>query len=88
MVRRKLNGRSMFSADKCHVHHVMREFFSENTPKTVIFLALFQVIYAFVGLQLDKELDEGYMLLFFILNITLLYLFFGAMLKKHDAQCS
>jgi UDP-GlcNAc:undecaprenyl-phosphate GlcNAc-1-phosphate transferase len=88
MVRRKLNGRSMFSADKCHVHHIMRGFFSDNTPKTVIFLALLQAIYSFIGLQLDKEIDEGYLLLFFILNIALLYLFFGAMLKKKDAQCS
>jgi len=82
MVRRKLNGRSMFSADKCHVHHIMKEFFSDNTPRTVIFLALLQSIYFFVGLPLDKEIDEGFLLLFFVLNIALLYLFFGALLKN------
>jgi len=87
MARRKLQGRSMFSADKCHVHHIMEEFFSNNTPRTVIFLALLQAIYSFVGLQLDKKVDEGYLLLFFILNIALLYLFFGAMLKKQDEKC-
>ena len=87
MVRRKLQGKSMFAADKCHIHHVMREFFSENTPKTVVFLALLQAIYSFVGLQLDKEIDEGYLLLFFVLNIVLLYLFFGAMLKKQGDAC-
>ena len=88
MVRRKLNGRSMFSADKCHVHHVMREFFAESTPRTVIFLALLQAIYSFVGLQLDKEIDEGFLLLFFVVNIAVLYLFFGAMLKRQGSQCS
>jgi len=88
MVRRKLNGKSMFSADKCHVHHIMREFFSENTPRTVIFLALLQAIYSFVGLHLEKEIDEGFLLLFFVLNIALLYLFFGAMLKKQGTKCA
>jgi len=87
MARRKLQGRSMFSADKCHVHHIMEGFFSDNTPRTVIFLALLQAIYSFVGLQLDKKIDEGYLLLFFILNIALLYLFFGAMLKKQGEKC-
>ena len=87
MVRRKINGKSMFTADRCHVHHIMRDFFSENTPKTVIFLALLQAIYSFVGLQLDKEIDEGFLFLFFLLNIALLYLFFGAMLKKQGSQC-
>jgi len=87
MVRRKIQGRSMFSADKCHIHHIMREFFSENTPITVIFLAFLQAVYSFVGLQLDKEIDEGYIFLFFILNIVLLYLFFGATLKKQGKRC-
>jgi len=88
MVRRKLEGRSMFSADKGHVHHIMRGFFSDTTPKTVIFLAMLQSIYSFVGLQLDREIDEGYLLLFFLLNIALLYLFFGAMLKKQNNHSS
>jgi len=87
MIRRKLQGRSMFSADKCHVHHVMRGVFSGNTPKTVIFLAFLQAVYSFIGLQLDKKIDEGYLLLFFVLNLVLLYLFFGAMLKKQGEKC-
>ena len=87
MARRKLYGRSMFSADKCHVHHIMKEFFSNNTRRAVIFLAILQAIYSFVGLQLDKKIDEGYLLLFFILNIVLLYLFFGAMIKKWGDRC-
>lgn len=66
----------------------MKEFFSENTPKIVIFLALLQAIYSFVGLQLDKEIDEGCLLLFFVLIITMLYIFFEAMLKKQGVECS
>ena len=88
MIRRKRNSRSMFSADKCHIHHLLRTFFLENTPKTVIFLVLLQAIYSFIGLQFNKEMDQGYLLVFFILNITLLYMFFGAMLKKQGTECS
>jgi len=87
MIRRKLNGRSAFSADRCHIHHILRHFFAEDTKKTVLFLGVFQMIYSLTGLQLDKNMDEGYLLIQFILNIVLIYLFLGAMIKRQKRKC-
>jgi len=87
MIRRKLNGRSMFSADRCHMHHILRHFFAENTQKTVLFLGVLQAIYSMTGLQLDKNMDEGYLLILFILNTVLLYLFLAAMIKRQKREC-
>ena len=87
MIRRKLNGRSAFSADRCHIHHILRHFFAEDTKKTVLFLGVFQMIYSLTGVQLDKNMDEGYLLIQFILNIVLIYLFLGAMIKRQNRKC-
>jgi len=87
MIRRKINGRSMFSADRCHFHHILRHFFAEDTRKTVLFLGVLQGIYSMTGLQLDKETAQGYTLLLFILNIILLYLFLGAMIRRQKRNC-
>lgn len=87
MIRRKLNGRSAFSADRCHLHHILRHFFAEDTRKTVLFLGVFQLIYSLTGLQLDRHMDEGYLLIQFLLNIVLIYLFLGAMIKRQKREC-
>ena len=87
MIRRKLNGRSAFSADRCHLHHILRHFFAEDTKKTVLFLGVLQAIYSITGLQLDKNMDEGYLLIQFLLNIVLLYLYLGAMIKRQKREC-
>ncbi len=87
MIRRKLNGRSAFSADRCHMHHILRHFFAEDTKKTVLFLGVLQAIYSITGLQLDKNMDEGYLLIQFLLNIVLIYLFLGAMIKRQKRKC-
>ncbi|MEA2048511.1 MAG: MraY family glycosyltransferase [Campylobacterota bacterium] len=87
MVRRKRKGRSMFSADRCHMHHILRHFFAEDTRKTVLFLATLQSMYSLTGLQLDKNMDEGYLLILFIVNIILLYMFLAAMIKRQKRDC-
>lgn len=87
MTRRKLNGRSMFSPDRCHIHHVLRHFFAEDTPRTVFFLGVFQMVYSLTGLQLDKTMDEGVLLILFLLNVVLFYLFLGAMIKRQKRKC-
>jgi len=87
MIRRKRNGRSMFSADHCHIHHILKQFFAEDTPRTVLFLGVLQAIYTFTGLQFSKEADEGALLVLFILNVILLYLFLGAMVKRQKRDC-
>ena len=87
MIRRKINGRSMFSADRCHFHHILRHFFAEDTSKTVLFLGVLQGIYSMTGLQLNKGTAQEFVLLLFILNIVLLYLFLGAMIKRQQRNC-
>jgi UDP-GlcNAc:undecaprenyl-phosphate GlcNAc-1-phosphate transferase len=87
MIRRKRNGRSFFSADRCHMHHILRHFFAENTPRTVVTLGIMQAIYSLTGLQLDKQTDEGMLLVLFLLNVILLYLFLGAMIKRQQRKC-
>ncbi len=87
MLRRKINGKSMFVADRCHMHHILRHVFSENTPKTVLFLGTLQLILSFFGMQLHKGIGEEYMLGLFLLNIIFLYRFLAVMLKKQKRVC-
>ena len=87
MIRRKRNGHSIFAADRCHLHHILRHFFAEDTLKTVLFLGVFQAIYSLTGLQLDKNMDEGYLIILFVLNVVLFYLFLNAMIKRQKRKC-
>ncbi len=87
MVRRKLRGRSAFSADRCHMHHIARHFFMEDTRKTVIFFGMLQAVYSITGLMQDKKMDEGYLLLLFLLNTALLYFVLGTMIKRQKRDC-
>ena len=87
MIRRKRAGRSFFSADACHMHHLLYELFNSNTQKTVLFLAGCQLLYSLFGLQLDKEMDQGFLLIVFVLNILILYIIFGKMIEKQKRNC-
>ncbi|GIT98121.1 glycosyltransferase family 4 protein [Sulfurovum sp. TSL1] len=87
MVRRKIKGKSMFCADRCHIHHILRHFFAEDTRKTVLFLGVFQTIYSLTGLQLERDMDEGVLLILFVLNVVLLYMFLAAMIKRQKRDC-
>jgi len=87
MIRRKRAGRSFFSADSCHMHHIFKQYFINSTPKTVLFLAVVQIIYSLLGLQFSKSMDQGFILVLFIANIIGLYLFFNMMIKKQNRKC-
>ena len=87
MIRRKQNGRSIFSADRCHMHHILRHFFAEDTRRTVLFLGIFQAIYTFIGIQMHKGTDNVYLFILFVLNVILFYLFLGAMIKRQKRKC-
>ncbi len=87
MIRRKRNGRSMLSADRCHIHHVLKHFFAEDTKKTVLFLGVLQTSYSMIGLQFNKNIDNGYVLILFILNIVILYFLIGIMIKRQKYEC-
>ncbi|MEA3490838.1 MAG: MraY family glycosyltransferase [Campylobacterota bacterium] len=87
VIRRKRTGRAVFSADRCHLHHVLRHFFAESTPKTVIYLISMQAVYSLTGLQFAKESDGGFILLLFLLNIVVVYLSVDAMIKRQKCIC-
>ncbi len=87
VVHRKLMGRSIFSADHCHLHHILREFFAKNTRKTVTFLIVMQIIYSLTGLQFTRNHDDGILLVLFLLNIVIVYLYTAAMIKRQKRIC-
>jgi UDP-GlcNAc:undecaprenyl-phosphate GlcNAc-1-phosphate transferase len=39
------------------------------------------------ALQLNKEMDEGYLLILFLLNAIMLYLFLSAIIKRQKRDC-
>jgi UDP-GlcNAc:undecaprenyl-phosphate GlcNAc-1-phosphate transferase len=87
VIRRKRTGRPLFLGDRCHIHHILRHFFAENTPLTVLFLGVMQASYSILGLQLDKNMDGAYLLILFLLDIALVYLFLNAMIKRQKRKC-
>ena len=87
MLRRKRNKKSIFSADKCHMHHIFKNFFENNTPKTVFSLGMLQAIYSLTGLQFTKSTNDSYTLILFLLNIILIYLFLNTMIHKQGMKC-
>jgi len=87
MTRRKLKGGSIFAADRCHLHHIVRHFFMEDTQKTVLFFGVLQASYSLTGLQLDTSMDEGYLMLLFIINTAMLYLVLSTMIKRQKRDC-
>jgi len=88
VVRRKLNGKGLFTADKCHLHHIFYRFFSNNTKKTVLFFVVMQAGYSLTGLQFNKYHDDGLLLILFLLNVIMVYLFTDAMIKRQRSNCS
>ncbi|MEA3455645.1 MAG: MraY family glycosyltransferase [Campylobacterota bacterium] len=87
VMRRKRTGRGIFSADKCHLHHILHEFFGGNTRKTVIFLIVMQAVYSLTGLQFTKNNDEGILLVLFLLNIIIVYFYSAAMIRRQNRTC-
>jgi UDP-GlcNAc:undecaprenyl-phosphate GlcNAc-1-phosphate transferase len=87
MIRRKKAGRSFFSADSCHMHHLCKTLFANSTPKTVLFLGMIQIIYSIIGLQLSLEVNQGWILVLFIVNILCSYIVFDKMIEKQKREC-
>ncbi len=87
MIRRKRNGKSMFTADTCHMHHLILGFFGGDVQKSVISIGLLQIIYALTGLQISKSTDGGVMLLLFTLNAIFLYMIFNRMVIRQKKDC-
>ena len=87
MIRRKKNGRSMFSADKCHMHHLLQEFFGNSTKTTVRFLVVLQAIYVMIGVHLEQDIEQTLPMVLFILNVVLLYILLNRMVQRQGRCC-
>ena len=90
MVRRKRQGKSMFTADKTHLHHVLFNFFNRDVKRTVVFLVTLQAMYSITALQIVENADQTVSLILFGLNVIILYYIFSGMLIRQiiiDEQC-
>lgn len=87
MIRRKMNKKSMLSADKCHCHHVLATFFDQRVQTTVLFLALVQIMYILIGFQLDQEKDQSLSLILFLTTIMMIYLLLRRMIERQGREC-
>ena len=87
MIRRKIRGGSSFCADQCHIHHILLEYFDNSSIKTVLFLSFMQLIYIFIGLNLDQSIDGLWLLLIFILHGIGIYHLLGYIISKQDKLC-
>lgn len=88
MVRRIRNGKSPFSPDKTHIHHILLIFFQKKVKKTVSFLILLQVIFSLIGLMFvgeSKVLPFGLgfiSLVAFVAINALFYMIFTGMKRR------
>ena len=83
MSRRKKHGRSIFSPDRNHAHHVVLNLLDGNVKLTVIFLSLIQFIYVLTGIFLVGHLPQEITLAFFLLNIVIWYFVLTWLCEKH-----
>jgi UDP-GlcNAc:undecaprenyl-phosphate GlcNAc-1-phosphate transferase len=84
MIRRKRTGHSIFSPDKLHLHHVLLKFFNGNVRKTVIFIAIMQLLFSLAGFNFIDYERQRYIFIFFILSVTILYLLLNGMIQKDN----
>lgn len=87
IIRRVRMKRGIFSADRCHLHHILHEFFAGNTRKTVLFLIIMQAIYSLTGLQFSKNHESAVLLILFLLNIVVVYFYAAAMIRRQNRSC-
>jgi UDP-GlcNAc:undecaprenyl-phosphate GlcNAc-1-phosphate transferase len=84
MIRRKRRGGSAFAPDKTHLHHILLKFFNGNVKKTVIALALLQLIYSMTGFFLMEEIEQSFILILFGVNYLILYIVSSTMLDNQQ----
>ena len=73
MIRRKRKHRSIFASDQCHLHHILFKVFDGNTHRTVLAITAVQVVYVAMGIMIPRGMDEGVLLLLFLLNTAVVY---------------
>jgi len=89
MVRRIRRGRSPFSPDKTHIHHILVRFFNNDVKRTVVFISMMQTVFSLIGyslidlIKIDKQGDIPiYALIGFLLMFALFYMIFTGIKKR------
>jgi UDP-GlcNAc:undecaprenyl-phosphate GlcNAc-1-phosphate transferase len=89
MIRRIRRGKSPFSPDKTHLHHILVKFFDNNVPQTVSFLVLMQIIFSGIGYALLDSMSKGegkniplFALIGFVLLFVVFYMIFTGIKKR------
>ena len=83
MIRRKRSGKSVFSPDQTHLHHVFLRFFDANVKKTVILIVMMQLFYSLLGLDfIDYDYKQRYILIIFIIILVIFYIILNGMLQQ------
>lgn len=87
MYRRKVSGRSILRADRCHIHHILKRFFKDNVQKTVIVILFLEIFYSIFGM-IALEFDDNFLMMsLFLLNIVILYKLLNFIIKKENMEC-
>ena len=92
IVRRIRRGKSPFSPDKTHIHHIMVRFFDMNVKKTVGFLVVLQIIFSSIGYMILDSINKTgeaniplFALLGFMMMFVLFYMIFTGIKKRQLA---
>jgi UDP-GlcNAc:undecaprenyl-phosphate GlcNAc-1-phosphate transferase len=71
MIRRIKAGKSPFSPDKTHIHHILFNKF-QSVPKTVLFISFIQLLFSAVGVVLSNH-DNLLITILFLVTIYLTF---------------
>ncbi|MEA3353041.1 MAG: MraY family glycosyltransferase [Campylobacterota bacterium] len=89
MIRRIRRGKSPFSPDKTHLHHILVKFFEGRVKKTVFFLVLLQILFSSIGYMLidiinynQNSIAPLVAAVGFVLMFVLFYMIFTGIKKK------
>jgi len=93
MIRRIRRGKSPFSPDKTHIHHIMVNFFDNNVPRTVLFLTLLQLVFSSIGYMILDSINKTtghnniplFALFGFIVMFILFYMIFTGIKKRQKS---
>lgn len=73
MVRRKLEGVSIFTADKNHVHHILQRYLGGSVRQSVLLLASVQLCFTTFGVFVAPEYSQENTLPLFFFSLLVFY---------------
>jgi len=74
-MRRLLDGKSPFKADKLHCHHILLAYLNGNVKKTVLIIALIQFIFSALGVFFVRNVSDSFLalLMFVVIYISIYF---------------